>query len=323
MYTVLVTGVGAIIGYGIVRSLRLVRPPVRIVGADIYADAVGQKWCDAFEQAVRTDRPDHPEFIQRVVDTHRVDLVIPGIEQDAARMTLDSYCGRISGAKFALNDPDLVRVANDKWLTHLAQKEAAIPAIPSRIEGDFASLSRDLGLPFLLKPRRSYASKGIHRIESEADLIYWRGRTGANFMAQEIVGTTDSEFTTGVFGLGDGAYVPGISFRRRLSGEGATSHATVVTSAALDGCIERLVKYFKPIGPTNFQFRLHQSQFLLLEVNPRISASTSLRTAFGYNEAEMCVEYYLGRRAPEPREVLRGSAVRYIEDHVSYDRDNI
>ena len=47
MHTVLVTGVGAIIGYGAVRSLRKSRTDVRIVGMDIYPDAVGQVWCDA------------------------------------------------------------------------------------------------------------------------------------------------------------------------------------------------------------------------------------------------------------------------------------
>ena len=61
MYTILVTGVGAVIGYGIVRSLRASKFPVRIVGMDIYADAVGQRWCDVFEQAVRADDPRYPE----------------------------------------------------------------------------------------------------------------------------------------------------------------------------------------------------------------------------------------------------------------------
>ena len=60
MYTVLATGVGAIIGYGVVRSLRKSRFAVRIIGMDIYPDAAGQQWCDVFEQAVRADDPNYP-----------------------------------------------------------------------------------------------------------------------------------------------------------------------------------------------------------------------------------------------------------------------
>ena len=70
MYTILVTGVGAIIGYGIIRSLRASRFPVRIVGMDIYPDAVGQRWSDVFEQAVRADQPDYAEHLAGIVRRH-------------------------------------------------------------------------------------------------------------------------------------------------------------------------------------------------------------------------------------------------------------
>ena len=47
MINVLVTGVGAIIGYGIINSLKMQNEyPIRIVGMDIYDDAYGQFLCD-------------------------------------------------------------------------------------------------------------------------------------------------------------------------------------------------------------------------------------------------------------------------------------
>lgn len=79
---VLVTGVGAIIGYGVVNSLRLGRYALKIVGLDIYAHAVGQYWCDAFERSVPVADPGYLHFLRDVIARHRIDLVIPGIEQD-------------------------------------------------------------------------------------------------------------------------------------------------------------------------------------------------------------------------------------------------
>ena len=75
----------------------------------------------------------------------------------------------------------------------------------------------------------------------------------------------------------------------------------------------------KPVGPTNFQLRHHKGTYYLLEVNPRISSTTSIRQALGYNEAEMCVEYFLEHKIPERRPTRSGSAIRYIADHVTYD----
>ena len=323
MYRILVTGVGAIIGYGIVRSLRRSHPTVQVVGMDIYQDAVGQHWCDEFVKATPGAAPEYTENLIRLIENFAIDLVIPGIEQDAARILDDYPTLSSSRAKFVLNNPSLMAVAADKWHMHRRLEDERIAVIPTRIEGSFSDLARTFGLPFLLKPRRSYASKGISRIHSAADLDYWQSELGNNFMVQKIVGNDDAEYTIGAFGLGDGSYSQSIAFRRKLSGEGATVKAHVVEYPEMNAQLARLVEIFKPVGPTNFQFRQHEGEFLLLEINPRISSSTSLRTAFGYNEAAMCIEYYLQGEVPEKRTLRSGRAVRYIEDMVFYDCNNL
>jgi carbamoyl-phosphate synthase large subunit len=320
--TVLVTGVGAIIGYGIIRSLRALPYPVKIVGMDIYADAVGQHWCDVFEQAVPANSPDYPEFIRKIVAKHRINLVIPGIEQDVMRLAEIEGMLIETGARFVLNDKNLIKTASDKWLMHNKLMECGFPCIQTYINGEFGYLAKRLGIPFLLKPRCSYASKGIQQITDEVDLAYWKHKTGANFMVQEIVGDLESEYTVGVFGFGDGNCAEKIIFQRKLSGEGATAKAKVRVIPELDALIDRYVKCFRPIGPTNFQFRQHKGVYLLLEINPRISSSTSLRTAFGYNEAGMCLEYYLEGKRPAVVGMRSGMALRYIDEVVVYDRDH-
>jgi len=323
MRTILVTGVGAIIGYGIIRSLRASRFPVRIVGMDIYTDAVGQRWCDVFEQAVRADQPGYGEHVAGLIRRHAVDLVIPGIEQDIHRLAVDQHLMPLAEtkARYALNDPELIRIAADKWLTHLELVKAGFPIIGTCIDGNFHELVKRFGYPLLMKPRRSYASKGIQRLTTEADFLYWKDKLGDEFMVQEIVGDLQSEYTVGAFGLGDGTLAQQIAFQRVLSTDGSTAKATVRRIPELETRVEQLAKRFRPDGPTNFQFRFHRGEYLLLEINPRISSSTSLRTAFGFNEAEMCVEYYLEGVIPPARTLRAGSAARFIEDWVTYAGD--
>jgi carbamoyl-phosphate synthase large subunit len=57
----------------------------------------------------------------------------------------------------------------------------------------------------------------------------------------------------------------------------------------------------------------------LLEINPRISSSTSIRTAFGYNESAMAVEYFLEQRTPTQPLIRRGKAVRYTDEQIFYE----
>ena len=84
------TGVGAVIGYGIARSARASRYPLQIVGMDLQEDAVGQAWCDRFERALPAGAPDYPQFLQNLIRKHAIELVLPGIEQDVARMSAES-----------------------------------------------------------------------------------------------------------------------------------------------------------------------------------------------------------------------------------------
>jgi carbamoyl-phosphate synthase large subunit len=188
--------------------------------------------------------------------------------------------------------------------------------IPSFIEGDFDEVTAQTGLPCLLKPRRSSASKGICRIENRRDFDYWRQKIGQDFMVQPIVGDDAQEFTAAVFGYGDGTASASIVFLRRLSREGATSKAQVVRDTRLDELIARLVAMFRPVGPTNFQFRLCDDGYKLLEINPRVSSSTSMRALLGVNEAKMCVEFYCLGCRPQISAPACGVIERYVEDHV-------
>src|SRR5690606_653716 len=125
------------------------------------------------------------------------------------------------------------------------------------------------------------------------DFDYWSARSRDAFLIQKYVGSDDAEYTVGAFGLGEGRMLPPIIFRRKLSVAGNTQYAEVVENAVLSEAVTRLAAVFKPLGPTNYQFRLEGGTPHLLEINPRFSSSTSLRAAFGYSEAVMAVDFYL------------------------------
>ena len=65
-YNILVTGVGAIIGYGLINSLHKSKYDVHIIGMDIYDDAYGQYLCDEFIQAIPAAEPEYPQFLKKI-----------------------------------------------------------------------------------------------------------------------------------------------------------------------------------------------------------------------------------------------------------------
>ncbi|MDH5765820.1 MAG: ATP-grasp domain-containing protein [Gammaproteobacteria bacterium] len=323
MITVMVTGVGAIIGYGVLRSFHKLDRDIRLIGTDIYPDAVGQAWSDRFFVAPLTSSDGYLAWLEKTIAENNVDLVIPGIEQDLHFFSDHRDIFSESSVSVVLNEHRLINLTRDKWLMH--QELASINSdarIDSYLEGDFHTLSKKLKLPFILKPRHGYASKGMIRVHDEMDFMLSAEKLGHDLMAQPIIGCDEEEYTVGVFGNGLGTVNAFIVFKRRLAADGSTVKAWVRHDEQLYEVVSTLCAHFKPIGPTNLQFRKHGDCWKLLEINPRISSSTSLRTAFGYNEAEMCLDYYLDGKVITQPEVRGGFAARYIEDYIVYDRDH-
>lgn len=317
-YNILVTGVGAIIGYGVIHSLRKSKYEVNIVGMDIYEDAVGQEWCDHFIQAIPAADESYPEFLMNCMDRFHIDLVFFGTEQEIKRACDEREVLGEYYKKLVINRPEILALSEDKWLTSEFLKAHHIDCgIPGSIIPDFEMAAAAYGLPLLLKPRRSYASKGIEVVSTKEEFDRWSGEYGDQFMVQKLVGDEEHEYTAAIFGLGNGDYVqPPIVLRRKLSKEGSTLKAVVVKEPAIEDQLRLLTAELKPVGPTNFQFRLHGGEYLLLEINPRISSSTSIRMAFGYNEAEMCIEYFLEGKCPSKPSLRMGRATRYIAERI-------
>ena len=111
-------------------------------------------------------------------------------------------------------------------------------------------------LPFLLKPRRGFASKGIVRVTGRESYREHVQDVGHKLMVQPIVGNDAEEFTTSAFCNGEGAYFTSMTLRRKLSRDGFTEKAEVVDTADFAATIAELCRVFHPLGPTNVQFRM-------------------------------------------------------------------
>lgn len=317
--TVVVTAVGALIGQGIIRSLRLSGLAVRVIGVDRDPNGIGPYWCDAFfaKPAVDESSQAYLDFWTSLLDDEAVDIVLPGLELDVLFFSRNRQAFAGIGTRIVLNDPGVIELAQDKWDFGLELERLGLPAIPALLGAGWTECVRTLGLPLLLKPRQGNGSRGIALLRDEDDFNYWSRKSRDAFLIQKFVGSDEQEFTVGAFGLGDGTALPPIIFRRKLSVAGNTQYAEVVDNPVLAEAVTRLAAILKPVGPTNYQFRMDGETPYLLEINPRFSSSTSLRAAFGYNEAAMSVEYYLrGKRPPTP-EIRAGRGWRYYEDLVA------
>jgi len=321
---ILVTGVGAIIGQGIIKSLMTAADPVKIIGIDMNPRAVGFKWTDASYVVPRADSDEWPDAICEICNREEIKLILPGIEQDLrALIRHKERISKNAKAFILLNSEEALHAGFDKWyLFQLAMKhQIPVPLACLASDEQGAQVLMDKG-PLLLKPRAGMAGKGIFRVDhpSELDNIKCKINKEA-YICQQFIGHDDEEFTASCFGNINGTVTGPIILRRKLN-YGSTFEAETIEDEGLSRIIRKISSHLSIIGPTNFQFRKKDGEYMLIEVNPRFSSSTSIKSAFGFNEPYMAVQNYAyGISFPEIVPLKRGYCSRFIEDFVQYYED--
>jgi carbamoyl-phosphate synthase large subunit len=312
MINVLVSGASGIVGYGILRSLRISNN-FYLIGTSIHEDSAALLFCDVFEKAPLTSDNSYFEWLINIIIKHSVQFLIPGIECDMLEWNRNRALLQESGVKVILNNYTLIELCKDKWLFYeqLIKKypEIAIPTVLSIKEINFES-------PIILKPRVGFGSKGIVRLNNKSEIKPYRNKIGKELMIQPVIGDDNNEFTISAFFDKDSILIDYLPLRRKLSPDGFTQIAEVVNNS-FDDILIKLAAIFKPVGPTNFQFRLDGDNFKLLEINPRISSATSIRAKLGYNEAIMIIEYLHFNKTPKRvdlNNIFNFKAIRYIDE---------
>lgn len=319
MKTILVTGAGGIIGYGILKSIRISNYECKLIGVSCYADSVALAFCDLFIKAPKISDDNYIEWLLKVIDDYDVDLVIPGFEDEIKVWQTNIIKLKQSRAKLVFNNINLISLCYNKWNFYLELNRENCPhVIPTSISSNFEELFHEFGLPLFMKPKVGTASKGIIKIFDKEIFDTHKDKIGDELIVQPLIGKDDEEFTTSAFCDGQGGYFAIMTLRRKLSKTGFTEKAEVHEDKNIEKAVSNLCKILKPVGPTNFQFRIDKGVYKILEINPRISSATSIRSLFGYNESLMCIEYFLYGILPTQPDIRKGNAVRYVEDYIVY-----
>ena len=289
---VLVTGAGALLGQGIIRSLAKSQlEGLQIIAADPSPFSAGLYWTDERYLLPMAADPGFMDGLRRLIEKARPDLIIPGTDAELMilaknRISLESNYG----AKVLVSSPEVIEIADDKYKTFEFFRNNGFTPPESCLPGGEDELLARIGFPLIVKPRIGARSVGVRKVNNISELKE-AIRTTKSPVIQECVGTDEVEYTAGVIYF-DGDCKASIVMRRDLR-DGNTYRAYVDSSLQFNEQVKTFARHLKPCGPANFQFRLSQGKVKVFEINGRFSGTTPLRMLAGFNEVEMCLRYLL------------------------------
>lgn len=306
MKSIIVTGIGGVVGQGILRNVRAMGMDIPVIGVNVDRVSAGNHLCDHVHEVPYAYDDGYIEAMQRVEREHGAGLILPSTDYEAYHLALHQadFLGKI-----AVSPAETVAFCLDKYVNFQRFSEAGVrfaaSFLPSEYQGQFAKT--------VVKPREGRGSRNIH-VDPPAPEQF-----DDSYVVQEYL--DGPELTTTFYVCQDGSLHGFITLQRQLE-LGNTSRCEVVDDydAELGELLKRMLQAFPFRGSCNIQSRVTSHGVVPFEINCRISGTNSVRSQFGFPDVAYAVrELLLGEPLPPPR-ISKGSALRIMMDVIYPDR---
>lgn len=306
--------IGSGVGQSVINSLRLSRLPIKTIGLGTNPFAFGAYDCDRYDYTLSIYDNSYIDNLIEKCHEHRIDLVIPGLDDEALIFAQNADKFQKSGIKAIYAGEELISICRDKERMSTELNQIADVFVKNYNRQTLGSdIEKGLvDFPFIAKPRGGFASKGVEIIRSKTDL----GKITDDHIIQELAIPTRQDpnysFYINQIEKNKNPQVSEISIQLVYSPEGQLmgrmfsynklNNGVPIEIVPLDNdyvwsVIDRLTPAFLKMGlrgPLNIQGRLTENGLKLFEMNPRFTGITGLRALMGFNEVEACVKEWLG-----------------------------
>jgi carbamoyl-phosphate synthase large subunit len=302
----MVTGIGGHVGQGVLRNLRSLERPLRLVGTDIGTSTPGHYFCDVFRQVPYAYDPAFRAEVVELCRNENVDLIIPVTDYETYHLALM----REELPPLLASSAAFAKTCLDKWDTHNAFRPRGIPfvdtTLPSRYSGEWGDI--------VVKPREGRGSRNVH--VSPAD---WRQFDDSFIVQRRLIGP---ELTTAFYVAQDRTIVGHITFARTLfSGYTLRASVTREYDDVFSAIAEMVVRSFEVRGSCNVQSIATANGPIPFELNSRYSAISAFSSQFGFEDVRYGAEELLFGIHPTAPTIRAGGVHRVFLDIVYKDQD--
>ncbi|HYY86255.1 MAG TPA: ATP-grasp domain-containing protein [Nitrososphaeraceae archaeon] len=309
--TILVPGASAPAAINTIKSLKMVKYPVRIVSSDTNPISAGFYMSDAHELLPEIESKTYLPRLFEIITKHTISILMPSSGYDIYHFSKNKKKLLKLGALPVVSDEDTMEICRDKMRTysHLSKKYD-LPATTM----DSKKLS---GFPIIAKPRYGKGSKGITRIDNSMDLKYALSKENQLIFQEYLPGT---EYTIDVLSDLNGEPIIAVPRIRIQTKAGISTVGKIVLNEEISETCKSIAKYLKIKGPCCIQMKeSNEGTLKLLEVNPRLGGGTIFTALAGANFPAMILDMAIGKRIKIPK-ISEITIVRYFEEIVVEDQ---
>ena len=325
-YTVLMTCIGGELAVQSVLHLKAsTRHKVRVVGVDATATVGGRRFVDAFACVPRGSAPDYIDRMVDVIHAERVDLLIPGSDEEAVALVAQRHKIESTGCILACAEESTVRTLSSKSTTYQWLDDHGVPTprwtlarTVDEVRTAVDALVRERG-DAVVKPAGSRGGRGAIIIRPDVKGVIQYSYTGSRethadpqSFVRDIL-PTYGEFLPAIVMqrlrgvscdldlLGWRGQAVRIVPRKRINPVRPYEGNQMLDSPALFALGKRLVEVFKLSWLYDCDAMFDENgQPFVVEINPRPSGSISMPMTAGIPLLDELLSLAKGEPVPPP-----------------------
>ena len=286
-YNILVTGCGGDIGQSIGKILRSHPMCNAVIGTDIHDEHAGKFIFDKIIKVPNCRSDGYRAAVSKILETYSIDVIIPIAEPELRYFTDINLGSDYFGVPIIMANEQSRKIGFDKYETSKFLKEAGLPYPITHVVEEWTQPF----FPIILKSRNGSGSKSVF-IVNELDEFQFYAKRYPTFIAQELIGTDDQEYTCGLFRSGDGE-TRTVIYRRKLTG-GFSGYGKLMDDVQIDQLLRTIAKKLDLRGSINVQLRQSQKGPVVFEINPRFSSTVMFRHLMGFEDVIWSIQDTFG-----------------------------
>ena len=323
---IMVTSSGGAIGQGIMKSLKLSNLNCNIITTDTHPYAAGLYRGKAGYIIPPAKSPDFIREIIKICKKERIHCILIGTDYELLKFAENKKnIEKQTKTKVIVSPPEIIKIANDKWLTHRFLVDNNLPHIPSVLHRDVDKLIKTEGFPLIIKPRIGDSSKDTYVVNNRRELqeklsLFINKKQNNIYLTQQpqpIIQkhliNEQEEYTSTTITFDNKCYGV-LSMNREMRFGGHTTKAIIENFSEMNRVIKKVAETLNVFGPCNFQSRMFNGTPLIFEINCRFSGTTPFCAEVGFNTVEAIVRHVVLKEKIQPLTYKKGVILRYFNE---------
>ena len=323
---IMVTAAGSAIAQGIMKSLKMSSLDFGLITTDTHPYAAGLYRGKAGYIVPLACDPNFIDEIIKICNKENIDCIFIGTDYELLKFAENKKrIEKETNAKVVVSSPEIIKIADDKWLTHKFFVDNSLPHIPSVLRHDVNELIEKEGFPLIIKPRVGDSSKDTYVVKDKKELdkklsFMLSKKADNKYLAQKsepiiqkhLIGD-DKEYTSTTLTFDKKCYGV-LSMNREMRFGGHTTKAIINDFPEINKQVRKVAEILNAFGPCNFQSRLFNNIPLVFEINCRFSGTTPFCAELGFNTVEAAVRHIVLKEKIPDLKHKNGVILRYFNE---------